>query len=312
MRIGIDLGGTKVVAGLVDDVGRVTLKEKIPTRKGRGYKGVRDALIRLVQRISEESKIESRDVERIGVAAAGQIDEKSKNILFSPNLGWRNVPLKNDIERSCGIETFIENDVNAATYGEWRFGLNGVPRDVIGVFVGTGVGGGLIFDGRLYRGFSNVGGELGHITVNPYGYRCHCGNTGCFEAYCGGSYIVERVRSEIAGGYRGRIWDVLEGNLDALNTGHIEEACLLGDSLCTKVWNEVVEYMGAALASLVNLLNPQVIILGGGVVYGSKYLVEQAKAVMEARAMKASLKGLRIEKARLGENAGIIGAAFVE
>ena len=312
MRIGIDLGGTKIVAGLVDHTGRVTLKEKIATERGRGYKRVRDALIGLVQRIIEESKVASQDIERIGVAAAGQIDEKSKNILFSPNLGWRNVPLKDDIERSCGIETFIENDVNAATYGEWKCGLKGIPRDVIGVFVGTGIGGGLIFNGQLFRGFSNVGGELGHITVNPHGYRCRCGNTGCFEAYCGGSYVVERVKTEIAGGYRGKIWDILESHPDALHTGHIEEACLLGDSLCVRIWNEVVEHMGAALASLVNLLNPEVIILGGGVVYGSRYLIEQARTVMEGRAMKASLKGLKIEKARLGEDAGIIGAAFVE
>ena len=312
MRIGIDLGGTKIVAGLVDHAGRVTLKEKIATERGRGYKAVMDTLIGLVQRIIEESKVAPQDIERIGVAAAGQIDEKSKSILFSPNLGWRNVPLKDDIEKSCGIETFVENDVNAATYGEWKFGLKGISRDVIGVFVGTGIGGGLIFNGRLYRGFSNVGGELGHITVNPYGYRCRCGNTGCFEAYCGGSYVVERVKAEIKKGYRGKLWDILEDRPDLLHTGHIEEGYLLGDELCVKSWTEMIEYMGASLATLVNLLNPGIIMLGGGVVYGSKYLVEQVKAVMERRAMKASLKGLKIEKARLGEDAGIIGAAFVD
>jgi glucokinase len=312
MRIGIDLGGTKIVAGLVDQSGRVTLKEKIPTEKGRGYRGVRDTLVRLVKKIVGESNCALKDIERIGVAAAGQIDQESQDIIFSPNLGWHNVPLKGDIERLCGIRTSIENDVNAATYGEWKFGLRGFPRDAVGVFVGTGIGGGLIFDGKLYRGFSSVGGELGHITVNPYGYRCRCGNTGCFEAYCGGSYLVERVRNEIDKGYKGRIWDILEGNLDSLNTGHIEEAYLLGDRLCEKVWAEMIEYMGASLATLVNLLNPAVIILGGGVVYGSKYLVEQVRVVMEGRAMKTSLKGLRIEKARLGEDAGIIGAAFVD
>jgi glucokinase len=311
MRIGIDLGGTKIVAGLVDHSGRVTLKEKIPTERGRSYREVKDALVGLVKKIVEESNGALKDVERIGVAAAGQIDKESQNIIFSPNLGWRNVPLKSDIEKSCGIETFIENDVNAATYGEWKFGLKGAPRDAVGVFVGTGIGGGLIFDGKLYRGFSGVGGELGHITVNPYGYKCNCGNRGCFEAYCGGSYVVERVKVEIDRGYKGKIWDILEGDLDSLNTGHIEDACLLGDGLCQRVWTEMIEYMGASLASLVNLLNPAVIILGGGVVYGSKYLVEQVGTVMEGRAMKASLKGLRIEKARLGEDAGIVGAAFV-
>jgi glucokinase len=312
MRIGIDLGGTKIAAGLVDRAGRVILKQKIATEQKRGYKGVKESLVGLVKKVIEESGVVLKDIERIGVAAAGQIDKNSMKIIFSPNLGWRNVPLKKDIETTFGIETFVENDVNAATYGEWRFGLKGIPKDTIGIFVGTGIGGGLIFDGKLYRGFSNVGGELGHITVNPYGYRCHCGNTGCFEACCGGSYVVERVKVEIVNGYKGKIWDILGGDPDLLTTSHIEEGCLLGDSLCRKVWTEVIEYMGAAMASLVNLLNPGIIILGGGVVYGSKYLVEQVRAVMEVRAMKASLKGLKIEKARLGEDAGIIGAAFVE
>jgi glucokinase len=309
MRIGIDIGGTKIITGLVDESGLVTRKKKIPTEKEKGYTGIKDNIAGLIKTIVEESDIE---IERVGVACAGQIDKTTENILFSPNLDWHNVPLKRDIETLCGIDTFIENDVNAAVYGEWKFGLKEVPDDVIGVFMGTGIGGGIIINSRLYRGFSHVGGELGHITVNPHGYRCRCGNTGCFEAYCGGSYIIERVRDEIDEGYRGKIWDIIEGNPDLLHTGHIEEACLMEDILCKKIWREVIEYMGAALASLVNLLNPEVIILGGGVIYGSKYFIEDVKAVLEKRAMQASLAGLKIEKAQLGEDAGIVGAAFAE
>jgi len=309
MRIGIDIGGTKILAGLVDKSGQVTFKKKIPTEKEKGYTGVRDNIVGLIKTIVEEGNIE---IKRIGIACAGQIDKTTKNILFSPNLDWHNVPLKGDIEKMCNIDAFIENDVNAAVYGEWKFGLKEVPHDVIGVFFGTGIGGGIIVDKKIYRGFSHVGGEVGHIIVNPYGYKCHCGNTGCFEAYCGGSYIIERVRAEIEEGYRGKIWDVIEGNTGSLHTGHIEEACLLGDILCGRIWREVIEYAGTALASLVNLLNPEVIILGGGVVYGSKYFIEDVQVVMEKRTMRASLANLKIEKAQLGEDAGIVGAAFVE
>jgi len=312
MRIGIDIGGTKIIGGLVDESGRVTCKRKISTDKGKGYEVIRDDIIGLIKAIVEEGNINIQKVERIGIACAGQIDKATRNILFSPNLEWHNVPLKDDIEKMCGIYTHIENDVNAATYGEWKFGLKGIPDDVIGVFVGTGIGGGIIVNKKLCRGFSGVGGEVGHITVNPYGYKCHCGNIGCFEAYCGGSYIIERVRAAIEKGYRGKIWDIIEGNPGYLHTGHIEEACLLGDSLCERIWMEVVEYMGVALASLVNLLNPEIVILGGGVVYGSEYFTDDVRIVMEKRAMNASLVGLKIEKAQLGEDAGIIGAAFVE
>ncbi len=309
MRIGIDIGGTKILAGLVDESGQVTFKKKIPTEKEKGYTGVRGNIAGLIKTIIKESNIE---IERVGIACAGQIDKTTKNILFSPNLDWHNAPLKDDIEKMCGIYTHIENDVNAATYGEWKFGLKEVPQDVIGVFIGTGIGGGIIIDRKIYRGFSLVGGEVGHIIVNPYGYKCHCGNTGCFEAYCGGSYTIERARTEIEEGYRGKVWDIIEGNISSLHTGHIEEAYLLGDILCRKIWREVIEYTGTALASLVNLLNPEVIILGGGVVYGSKYFIEDVRAIMEKRTMQASLAGLKIKKAQLGEDAGIVGAAFIE
>ncbi|MCX5813421.1 MAG: ROK family protein [Proteobacteria bacterium] len=312
MRIGIDIGGTKIIAGLVDKSGLVTFKKKIPTEKEKGYTGVRDNIAGLIRTIVKEGNIKTEEIERVGIACAGQIDKTTKNILFSPNLDWHNVPLRGDIEKMCGIDTFIENDVNAAVYGEWKFGLKEVPDDVIGVSFGTGIGGGLIINRRLYRGFSYVGGEVGHITLNPHGYKCGCGNTGCFEAYCGGSHIIERVRTEIEEGYRGKIWDIIEGNIGSLHTGHIEEAYLLGDMLCIRIWGEVIEYAGVALASLVNLLNPEVVILGGGVIYGSRYFIEDVKAVMEKRAMKASLAGLKIEKAQLGEDAGIVGAVFVE
>jgi glucokinase len=312
MRIGIDIGGTKIIAALVDEQGLVTFKKKIPTESEKGYAAVRDNIAELIKTIVNEGNTEIKNIERVGIACAGQIDKTTENILFSPNLDWHNAPLKDDIEKLCGINTFVENDVNAAVYGEWKFGLKEVPDDVIGVFMGTGIGGGIIINRKLYGGFSHVGGEVGHITLNPYGYKCRCGNTGCFEAYCGGSYIIERVRTKIEEGYRGKIWDIIEGDVNSLHTGHIEEAYLIGDALCKRIWREVIEYMGAALASLVNLLNPEVIILGGGVVYGSKYFIEDIKAVLEKRAMQASLANLKIKKAILGEDAGIVGAAFVE
>jgi glucokinase len=312
MRIGIDIGGTKIIAGLVDKSGQVTCKKKIPAESEKGYAAVRDNIAGLIKTVIKESNIETEKIERVGIACAGQIDKMTKNVLFSPNLDWHNVPLRGDIEKMCGIDTFIENDVNAAVYGEWKFGLKEIPDDVIGVFFGTGIGGGIIVDKKIYRGFSHVGGEVGHIIVNPYGYKCHCGNTGCFEAYCGGSYIIERVRTEVEEGYRGKLWGIIEGNIGSLHTGHIEEAYLLGDMLCRRIWGEVIEYSGAALASLVNLLNPEVVILGGGIIYGSEHFVEDVKVVMEKRTMQASLAGLKIEKAKLGEDAGIVGAAFVE
>ncbi|OPY76167.1 MAG: Glucokinase [Syntrophorhabdus sp. PtaU1.Bin058] len=312
MKIGVDIGGTKIVAGLVDDSGTVIHKKRIPVVQKKGYGGIKKDIIALIKAILKEGGVPVRAIEKIGIACAGQVEKGTQKILFSPNLQWRNAPLKQDVERHFDISTFVENDVNAATYGEWKFGLKEKNKDVVGIFIGTGVGGGIIVDGTLLHGFLNVGGEVGHIILNPYGYRCHCGNYGCFEAYCGGSYIVERVKNGIREGYRGSIREIVGGDLNGLHTGHIEEAYMLGDDLCGKIWGEVIEYLGAGIASLVNLLNPEVVLFGGGVVYGTKYLVDDARKVMEKRAMKPSLKGLLIEKGRLGEDAAIIGAAFIE
>ncbi len=312
MRIGIDLGGTKIVGGLIDDAGRVLTRKRVPTDAVQGYEGIVARIVHLIDAIIGESGCSRNDIERVGIASAGQIEKHSHRIVFSPNLGFHDVPIRDDLERALGIGIFVENDVNAAIYGEWKFGLMESPANVLGIFVGTGIGGGLILDGRIYRGFSNVGGEIGHMTVNSHGYPCHCGNTGCFEAYCGGYYIVERAKRRLNEGYRGKLWGIIGGDPGVLNTGHIEDAYLKGDEYCGEIWKEVVEHMGVGLASLVNILNPEMIVFGGGVVYGSKYLIDQAADVMRRRVMGPSLKGLRMERARLGEDSAIMGAAFID
>ena len=312
MRIGIDLGGTKIAGGLATKDGNVRARKKVPTNAQLGYQGVVESIVGLIDGIIDEAGVARREIEKVGIASAGQIDKHSSRIVVSPNLGFYNVPLREDVERAAGLPTLIENDVNAAVYGEWKFGLGAKPSDVLGVFVGTGIGGGLILGGKLYRGFSNVGGEVGHITLNPYGYRCLCGNVGCFEAYCGGRYFIERVKARIREGYRGRIWQIIGGDIGALNAGHIEEAYFEGDEVCGALWEETIEYMGAGLASLANVLNPEMIVLGGGVVFGTRRFVEMAEEVMRGRAMPGTVAGLQLEMAGLGEDAAILGAAFVD
>jgi glucokinase len=312
MRIGIDIGGTKIALGIVDSEGRVSFRQKVTTDREKGYRYILTKIVNLIGETIKEAGLERKDIERIGVATAGQIDFTTQMIIFSPNLKWQNVSIKADIEQAIGIETFLENDVNAATYGEWRFAQNREPKDVVGIFIGTGIGGGLIIDKRLYRGSRGVGGEIGHIILNPYGYKCNCGARGCFEAYCGGRYMTERVKGGMRMGYKGKVYEIVNGKIEDIHAGHIEEAYLYGDELCRRIWLEVVEHLAAAMASIANLLNPDVIILGGGVIYGTKYLMEESIKAMKRWAMAPSLQGLRIKESILKEDAGIIGAAFVE
>jgi len=309
MRIGIDVGGTKIAAGLVSKSGQVTFRKKIKTATEKGYPAVKDQVTGLVSALLTEASAEPRDIEGLGIACAGQLDRKTKKVIFSPNLKWTDAPLRQDVEATTGIRTVIENDVNAAAYGEWRFGFRKEGSDVVALYLGTGVGGGLILQGRLYRGSHGVGGEIGHITLNPDGYQCHCGNNGCFEAYCGGSYIEKRLKQHLAEGYRGKLWQIIEGRMEKATVTRLEEGTLLGDALCNRVWAEIVEYLGSALQSIANLLNPELIIVGGGVVTGTKRLLDEARLVMERRAMRASLAGLKVERARMGNDAPLLGAA---
>jgi glucokinase len=311
MRIGIDIGGTKIAAGIIQEDGRILRQKKVRTDVQEGYPAVRNQIDVLVRALLLEEGAEPASIKKIGIACAGQIEQETQKVLFSPNLNWKDVPLKQDIEQVTGIPTSVDNDVNAGTYGEWKFGLNGECSNVIGIFIGTGIGGGLILNGGLYRGAHGVAGEIGHMTLNPYGYTCHCGNRGCFEAYCGGIYIENRVRESLRQGYRGKLWDSIGGDVSGLNAGHVEQGYLMGDELCKKVWEEIVEYLGSALQSIANLLNPELIILGGGVVAGTKLLVDGARAVMMRRALQASMSCLRIERAKMGEDATLLGAAFL-
>ncbi len=312
MRIGVDIGGSKILLVLVRESGHVEARIRFPTAATEPYPTIRDRIFRALEGLLAQAEAAGEPVRRIGIASAGQIEQGTGVILFSPNLDWRDVPLKGDTEGRFGMPTTVENDANAAVLGEWKFTLLESPGDVLGLFIGTGVGGGLIIGGRVYRGSFNVGVEAGHVIMNPQGYECYCGGRGCLEAYCGGRYLVERVRARIDEGHRGSIWEIVNGHVDDIHTSHIEEAALAGDPVCSVLWDEAVEYLGCALAGFVNLLNPAFIILGGGVIEGSRTLVDRAGAVMERRAMAASLKGLTVVRGGLRGDAAAIGAAFVD
>ncbi len=310
MRIGIDIGGTKIAAGLVSEEGAVLCRKRVET--AGSYGAVRGQLADLFEALLRDTGTGKNEIRRVGIASAGQVHRDTGEIIFSPNLRWRHVALGEDMEREWGLKVRVENDVNAATYGEWRFGLGGVPASAAGVFVGTGVGGGLILDRKLYRGYSFVGGEVGHMILNPSGYGCNCGNRGCLEAYCGGSYVITRVRKHLEEGYEGRVRVIAGAKGDGLRMGHVEEAARAGDELCARLLGEAVLYLGCGLANLANLLNPEVIILGGGVIQGTRDMASGAEKVMRERAMAASVEGVKVIKAALGDDAAILGAAFVE
>ncbi|MCX7857416.1 MAG: ROK family protein [Deltaproteobacteria bacterium] len=311
MRISVDIGGTKISFGLLDENTQLLFFDKTETEKEKGYEFVRDKVVNSILKILSANSVTIKDLTRIGIACAGQIDIKTGTVKFSPNLKWRDAPLGKDIESIFSVETFVENDVNAATYGEWKFAFGAESENVIGVFLGTGVGGGIILNKRIYRGFNFVGGEIGHMILNPEGYLCNCGSRGCFEAVCGGDYIIRRVRHLIAEGYRGKLWELAKAS-EEIHMSHIEKAYYLGDEGVKRLWEEVIEYLGCGLTSLVNVFNPDLLIVGGGVIKGTERLFAEAKKIVEQRAMPESRNGVRIEVARLGDWAALLGIASLD
>lgn len=311
MRIGIDIGGTKIAFGLIDEDGKLLFFKRVETQKEKEYEQIKRKIASFVPKILSENDLSMRDLKRIGVACAGQIDIKSGVVEFSPNLRWEKVPLKIDIENLFSVETYVENDANAATYGEWMFSFSGEPKNLVGIFLGTGVGGGIIVEGKLVRGENHAAGEIGHMILNPYGYFCNCGSRGCFEAFCGGEYIIGRVKKLLDQGYRGKISELLPKDGE-MNISHIENAYYLGDRAIKKIWEEVIEYLGCALTTIANLFNPEIIVVGGGVIKGTRKLLSEAKKIVEKRAMPEAKRGLRIEPSKLGDASAILGVAFIE
>jgi len=304
--IGIDLGGTKVALGLVDRRGHVRDFTRLPTRAERPATAVVDEVVASVRdRWGERLG----GAKTIGVGVAGQVGPDG-TVLFGPHLDWHNVPLCSMLARSLRRPVAVVNDAQAATFGEWRFGAGRGAVSLLGLFVGTGVGGGLVVDGRLYQGASGCAGELGHLTVERNGRRCHCGNRGCLDAYVGGWAIAERAKAAVrrAPG-RGRRLTALAGVPGGLTAESVVQAYRSGDPIAKELVTETMDLLADGLVSMVNSLNPSTVVLGGGVVEGLRSLVPSLGREVRARSLPAAASGLRIVPASLGSASALVGAA---
>jgi glucokinase len=317
LALGIDLGGTNARAALVDrDSGEVVASHKDPHRD-RAPATVVETVVHAIEEALHSAGREPRDFNRIGVGVAGQCLGRTGVVLNAPNLGWRDVPFGQLLEQRLGVKVRITNDLSAAAWGERRFGAARGVDDAILVFVGSGVGSGLILGGRLPEGDCGVAGELGHVKVRPMRAttaprRCGCGQIGCLEAYASGMNIAARVRDELAAGVASRISELVQGDLTRVSASVVDEACVQGDPYATALWEEVAELLGNGIATVVTLLNPGRVILGGGVLLGCPELRRRVDGVFRERVSRSAAVGLTLERAFLGDDAGVIGAALLE
>jgi glucokinase len=317
LATGVDLGGTNARAAVVDvDTGEIVAAHKEPLRD-RTPSRVVEIVAHAVREATGSAGIGAGAVGRVGVGVAGQCLGKTGVILNAPNLGWRDVPFGGLLQDALGVEVRVANDLSVAAWGERRFGAAKGIDDVILVFVGSGVGSGLILAGKLYDGAQGVAGEFGHVKVRPLRpetqvRRCGCGMSSCLEAYTSGVNVAARVREEIAAGARTRIADLAGGDLSRVNATLVDDAYRTGDAYAIGLWGEVGELLGTAIANLVTLLNPARLILGGGVFLGCPGLSGIARQAFEANVSRSATKGLTIERAWLGDEAGVVGAAVLD
>jgi glucokinase len=241
---------------------------------------------------------------------AGQIVKYNGIVRFAPNLGWRNVPLGAMLEEALVLPVEVTNDVRAATYGEWLYGAGQGVDDLICLFVGTGVGGGIVSGGKLLEGCDNSAGELGHLTIMTDGRQCHCRNRGCLEAYAGGWAIAERAQEAVRSDPKaGQSLITLAGSIERITAATVTEAYANGDPVAQRIVEETAHFLAAGVVGIVNAFNPCLLVLGGGVIQGSPMYLPMVERAVRINALEAALEGLRIVTAALGNKAGVIGAA---
>ncbi len=306
LTIGVDVGGTKIAAGVVDAQGQILERIRVST-PATTAESVEEGIVAAVLTLRA-----GHDVAAVGVAAAGFVDESRSMLRFAPNLPMADRPLRDLLAPRLGVAVVVENDANAAAWGEYRFGGGRGVSDVVLLTVGTGLGGGIVLDGRLLRGAFGVAGEFGHVRMVPDGLPCGCGSRGCWEQYTSGSALIRQARVLVSEqpAAAARLLALAGGDPAAIDGRMVTTAAAEGDPAARALLAEVGRWLGEGIADVADVLDPAVVVVGGGVSEAGELLLGPARAAFEARLSAAAHRPhLQITAARLGNDAGLIGAA---
>ncbi|MHB1192575.1 MAG: ROK family protein [Longimicrobiales bacterium] len=312
--VGLDIGGTNVRVGLVPAQGGrpVALAHRSTPALG-GQDVVVGELAAVVEEVIETGLGAAGDqdgeVLGLGIGSPGPLDLERGIVLDAFNLGWKDFPLRDALGEAVGLPVILDNDANCATWGEYWQGAGRGARSLVGVTLGTGIGGGVILEGTLVHGASASAGELGHMSIDFHGRRCKCGNYGCLEAYASGPNIAARAREGLEAGAESVLTSLVEGDLTRLTAATVYEAILEGDAYAGEVMLETAKILGAGVANIVNVLNPHVVVIVGGVTRAGHYLFNPLRAEVRRRAFKSAEQACRIVPGELPQTAGVIGAA---
>lgn len=312
-RIGIDVGGTNVKIALVDDNGKIIYSNSVPTYAKMGYEYTVNNIKQAIKDLMKETNTTPSDIEGIGFDFPGQVDCKTGVVKLAPNIpGWVNVPIAQMIEDEFHIPTRIDNDVRCAALGELKFGAGRGCENFICITVGTGIGSGIVINGKVVRGATNAAGELGHIKLQMNGGPiCGCGDTGCLEAFASGPAIVAMAQEYIKGGKSTKFREMAAAEGGEITPYMIAKAAEEGDPVAKRIFEIVGEYIGIGLTSVINLLNPERVIIGGGVAESGELLLGPIRKTIKERAMVVAGNAVEIVPAQLGNSAGVIGASML-
>ena len=310
--VGVDLGGTKILAGVFTNSLKCIGRSKMSTKTERGAGAVVERVAHCVQDAVDECDLDIKQVRGVGIGAPGSVDPENGKVMFAGNLGWKDVSLKKELEKQLQLPVFLQNDCNICTLGVHEVELEAKPSNMIWIFLGTGIGGGLIIEGRLYSGYTRTAGEVGHMVLEVNGPKCTCGNRGCWEALASRSALFRQVQEAVKDGQKTVLTEMLGSDLKDLRSGDLRKAIKQGDKFVEHIVEEAAKYTGIAVANLINVLNPEVVVLGGGLMDALED--EMMPVVVESareHAFPGSDKGIKILPSKLGDDAGITGGAVL-
>jgi glucokinase len=310
--IGIDLGGTNIVAGVVDAEGKILKKVNKPTDAGREAKHIVTDMARLAADAAEKAGIALKEVGSVGVGVPGMADADTGVVGYAANLYWKDVPLAEMLKKKIGRPVHIGNDANAAAYGEYTSGAARDVGSVVAITLGTGIGGGAIIDGRILTGFNHAGMEVGHIVIRRGGRPCPCGRSGCWERYASATGLIITTRSAMGDDKKGALWELVDGNIDKVEGRTAFDAARAGDTTAQAVIETYLDDLACGVTNLINIFQPDILCVGGGISNEGETLLAPLRERVAAEVYsRNSDRNTRIIKAKLGNDAGIIGAAHL-
>lgn len=309
LALGIDMGGTGIKLGLVDQNGKLIRTFRLPTPAHHNPEQIISDIIQQSQALIELAR--PRKIVGIGVGCAGDIDPVSGSVRVSPNLGWKDVPLKALLKKALKLPILVDNDANVAAWAAYVVEAKRKPQNLLCVTVGTGVGGGLVLQGKLYHGATGSAGEIGHMTLIPEGLPCACGNQGCTERYIGAKAMIDEAKHAIESGEKTLLKRMIENDFEKLSPYLVQKAARQGDRLALALWEQAGERLGIILASTVNLLNPDWIVFAGGLSRAGELLLDPIRRTIFKRSFQTPAKAVRLVISKLDQDLGMVGAGLL-